>query len=190
MKPRRHGLKALRDIALAHCTTPQPDLALLARALGREIHGQSERLAQGLIDLSANPRGFERWQLVERRSVSVLLMVWPVDYMTPVHDHGGLWGLEMTLAGALEVQSYTRHPDGRLQLRGTDWLGPGDARWFDASDDGYVHRCRNLSRHEATLSLHLYGGPLTHYHAFEQHGTADVWAARPRRSAIAGVLTP
>jgi predicted metal-dependent enzyme (double-stranded beta helix superfamily) len=185
-----HDLKALRDIALDYGAGAHPDLASMARELGRAIHSRSAELGESLAYLRGRARGFERWLLAERArpAVSVLAMVWPANHATPVHDHGGLWGLEVAVSGALEVQAYRRDPlSGEWNAQGRDWLGPGDATWFDGDDD-YAHRCRNLSRHEAAVSLHVYGGDLAQYLAYEQADQSGRWQALPQRSAIAGRL--
>ncbi|MFC5581747.1 cysteine dioxygenase [Rhodanobacter terrae] len=183
-------LKTLRAIALEHGAAEQPDLALMARELGRVVHQNAPAIAARLAPPHARRRGFERWLLAERSkpALSVLVMAWPPNHLTPVHDHADLWGLELTLHGALEVQSYTRDPlSGDLRAQGLDWLGPGDATWFEG-DRHHAHRCRNLSRCETALSLHVYGGDLAEYLAYEQEEPPGRWVARPRRSVIAGHL--
>ena len=183
-------LKTLRDIALEYGSTEQPDLASMARELGRVVHQHAPALANRLAPLRARQRGFERWLLAERSkpALSVLVMAWPPNHLTPVHDHAGLWGLEVALAGALEVQSYTRDPaSGDLRMQGRDWLGPGDGTWFEG-DENHVHRCRNLSKHDTALTLHVYGGDLAQFFAYEQPDPAGGWIAQPQRSRIAGRL--
>lgn len=186
----RNTLKTLRAIALEHAADAQPDLASMARELGRVVHQEASALAARLASLRTRQRGFERWLLAERSKppISVLVLAWPPNHLTPVHDHAGLWGLEMTLVGALEVQSYTRDDTtGDLRMHGRDWLGPGDGTWFEG-DRSHAHRCRNLSRHDTALSLHVYGGDLAEYFAYEQAEPAGRWNAQPRRSVIAGRL--
>ena len=183
-------LKALRDIAFDHGVGEHPDLATMARELSRAVFQNKQALTQDLADLRRSTQRFERW-LVGRRgkpSISVQVMAWPANHATPVHDHAGLWGLELALHGALEVESWDRDENGKiLRLTGRDWLGPGDATWFDA-DDRYAHRCRNLSRHDTALTLHVYGGDLAQYFAYEEAGTAGQWTKSPQRSAITGRL--
>jgi len=191
MGKHQHLLKTLRAIALEHAAVEHPDLATMARELGRVVHQDASALATRLARLRQRQRGFERWLLAERSKppVSVLVLAWPPNHATPVHDHAGLWGLEMTLVGALEVQSYRRDADsGELSLHGRNWLGPGDGVWFEG-DRGQTHRCRNLSRHDTALSLHVYGGDLAEYFAYEQAEPTGHWVAQPRRSAIAGRLS-
>jgi predicted metal-dependent enzyme (double-stranded beta helix superfamily) len=183
-------LKALREIAFDYGVGEHPDLASMARELSRSVYQNKPALAGDLADLRAPNKGFERW-LVARRSkpdISVLIMAWPANHGTPIHDHDGLWGLELALHGALEVESWDRDPDGKiLRMTGRDWLGPGDVTWFDA-DDRHAHRCRNLSRHETALSLHVYGGDLAQYFTYQRAGEAGQWIASPQRSALTGQL--
>jgi predicted metal-dependent enzyme (double-stranded beta helix superfamily) len=190
MRTYRHSLKALRDVALAQTSEKNPDLASLSRELGSIIHRNAHALAEGLSDLRRGNRGFERWLLARRGrpGVSLLVMAWPPGYTTPSHDHSGLWGIELSLYGALEVESWTRPSTADAwQLRKRDWLGPGDATWFDA-DMPYMHRCRNLSRHETALTLHVYGGDLNDYAAYEPVSAEPFWQAQPQRARIAGPL--
>jgi predicted metal-dependent enzyme (double-stranded beta helix superfamily) len=183
-------LKALREIAVDHGSAAQPDLASMARELGRVVHQDSLALASRLEPLRTRQRGFERWLLAERSkpSLSVLVMAWPANHLTPVHDHAGLWGLEMTLVGALEVQSFARDPaSGELSMQGRDWLGPGDSSWFEGGPQ-HAHRCRNLSQRDTALTLHVYGGDLTEFFSYEQAEPAGSWVAHPQRTRVAGRL--
>jgi predicted metal-dependent enzyme (double-stranded beta helix superfamily) len=190
MIKRIHVLKTLRDIAFEIGQASQPDLATMARDLGQAVSRHGEVLAEQLAPLKARRRGFERWLVADRArpDVTVLVMAWPANYVTPVHDHAGLWGLELSLSGALEVDAFQRGGDAQLRHQSRTWLGPGDATWFDA-DQGYAHRCRNLSQSDTALTLHVYGGNLAKYTAYEQPGPADHWVARPRQSELAGRLT-
>ncbi|MET0505542.1 MAG: cysteine dioxygenase family protein [Luteibacter sp.] len=181
----------MRDIAFDLSDVEHPDLASMGREVGRALHAHSNALTQVLGPLRDRRRGFERWMLAERSKppVSVMVMARPPGYATPVHDHGGLWGLEATICGALEVESFEKGEDAHaLRSIGRTWLGPGDATWFDATET-HAHRCRNLSRHDTALTLHVYGGDLAQYLAYEQPGPSGHWIARPRQSIIAGRLT-
>ena len=101
------------------------------------------------------------------RAYTMLLIAWPPGYVTPLHDHAELWGIELVLDGALQVEEYFSDGDARqpaLQQHRSLMLGSGDAAVF--IDPAYVHRCRNLSAHQPALSLHVYGGMLDHYQSF------------------------
>lgn len=184
-------INTLRDVAFDLSDGDHPDLASMGREIGRVLHSRHAEVIEALGPLRDRRRGFERWMIAERKRapVSVLVMTWPPGYATPVHDHGGLWGLEAAIAGALEVESFDKDEnDQSLRSTGRTWLGPGDATWFDSTEQ-HAHRCRNLSRHDTALTLHVYGGDLAQYLAYEQPGPSGHWIARPRQSEIAGHLT-
>lgn len=184
----RQSLRALRRIALTHCHGDHPDLASLARDLGSAIHQHADSLQTGLADLYAASR-FTRWPVRTRArsGVRMAVMAWPANHASPVHDHGSRWGLEISLHGALEVDAWVRDPlTGELARQGRHWLGPGDAVWFDA-DEPRVHRCRNLSRHDTALSLHIYGGAPDHPHAY-QPASVESRPALPPPLALGGPL--
>jgi hypothetical protein len=158
MANHRQSLKALRQIALAHCRGKHPDLAILARELGSAVRCH----AAGLDALAGKVRAVGgpliRPLRTGTQDLQLLLIAWPANHTSALHDHGPRWGLEIPLHGALEVEAWRRQADGGEPLaHGRHWLGPGDALWFDA-DQSRLHRCRNLSGREAALSLHLFGG--------------------------------
>lgn len=110
---------------------------------------------------------------------SALVMYWPPGHATLPHDHGGLWGIEVVLDGALHIEEFVRGgSDVRPSLAKERCLhlGIGDAAVFESP--GYVHRCRNLSNASAALTLHVYGGPLECYTAFDE--TAGTLRTEPR----------
>lgn len=155
-------LKTLREIALEHATVERPDLASMARELGRVVHQNSPTLSARLpVGWRWRERRPDHWLLAERGrpAISVLLMAWPPNHLAPLHD-ATRWGLDMTLLGAIEVQAYARDPQsGNLRLHGRDWLGPGDASWFDGGEQ-HARRCRNLSGRNTAFTLHVYAGDL------------------------------
>ena len=188
-KPRQ-TLKTLREIALEHASVADPDLASMARDLGQIVHRNSFTMTTRQTRLRQPGQSLGRWMLARRGrpAVSVMLMAWPANHCTPVHDHAGLWGLELALVGALEVQSWRREPgSGALCALGSDWLGPGDGTWFEG-DRNHLHRCRNLSQHDTALTLHVYGGELTRYLTYEQVGEGGAWTGRTQQIAFAGRL--
>lgn len=100
-------------------------------------------------------------------SYTMLLIAWPPGYVTPLHDHAELWGIELVLDGALQVDEFFTDGDSTqptLQPHRSLMLGSGDAAVF--IDPAYVHQCRNLSSQRPALSLHVYGGELAHYQSF------------------------
>jgi hypothetical protein len=179
-------LKTLRTIALDYGRVAYPDLASMARELGRVVHLDSATLVQRLAPRRARQRGFGQWMLAERGkpALRVQLGAWPANHRMPVQQHDEQWQLTLVLNGALEVQSLTRDPaSGDLRMRGRDWLGPGDCHWFE-SEPGQLHQQRNLSRHDTALTLHVCGGQLTP-RTFAVHDEAS--AARSAKALLAGI---
>lgn len=99
---------------------------------------------------------------------SALVMYWPPGHATLPHDHGGLWGIEVVLDGELRVEEYVRSGSPQVPALARTralQLGVGDLAVF--TSPRYVHRCRNLSNVAPTLTLHVYGGSLDRYMAYE-----------------------
>ena len=192
MRKYTHSLKTLRDIALEHGRVEQPDLASMARELGRVVHLDASALSARLATLRRRHRNGGRWLLAERRlpALRVLVRAWPPGERMPLLDHADRWGLELTLHGALEWQSYRRDPhNGELDAQARNWLGPGDASWFER-DAGLAHRCRNLSRHDTAYTLHVYGGELPDHRGGEPCEDVSAWIAQVQRGTLAGQLAP
>lgn len=119
----------------------------------------------------------------EGSAYSCLLIKWPPDHVTPLHDHGGVWGIELVIDGALQVEEYNAEAvnDEQTSLapQRTTILGVCDSTAF--VEPGYVHRCRNLSSRRPSLSLHVYGGMLAHFSTF--HPVAEGRFAPARQVA-------
>lgn len=111
---------------------------------------------------------------------SALVMYWPPGHATLPHDHGGMWGIEIVLDGTLHVDEFARAGSDdapSLSKVRSLYLGIGDAAVF--TSPRYVHRCRNLSNTAATLTLHVYGGVLEKYAAFDVDA-AGILRTEPR----------
>ncbi|HEX8778075.1 MAG TPA: cysteine dioxygenase [Rhodanobacter sp.] len=180
-------MKTLRDIALEYGRVELPDLAAMARELGSVVHRDASALSARLASLRRRRRQDGRWLLAERGhpALRVLVTACAPGLRMPLLDHADRWGLELTLHGALEWQSYRRDPhNGELSALGRNWLGPGDASWFER-DAGLAHRCRNLSRHDIAYTLHVYGGELSDHHAGETCEDVSAWIAQVQRGVLA-----
>lgn len=113
---------------------------------------------------------------------SALLIAWPPGYRTPLHDHDGLWGIELVIDGALAIEEFSNEKgvqaESTLDHQRTLILGIGDATAF--AGPGYVHSCRNLSAQRSAVSLHVYGGVLDGYSAFHTHTLGRYTSTRQR----------
>lgn len=190
MGTHRHILKTLRSIALEHASSDHPDLASMARELGSVVHRDAAALARRLVSLRKRHHGFERFVLTGRGtpSLSIVVIAWPANHASSLNEHAGSWGLEMSLVGALEVQSLqpvAGSSDMTLQQR--HWIGPGDSIWFEG-EPGRLRQGRNLSRHETALSLHVYGVDPGSHLAPGQVQPVAAMLATPSRPLVAGQL--
>ncbi|MEP7041739.1 MAG: cysteine dioxygenase family protein [Dokdonella sp.] len=120
---------------------------------------------------------------------SALLIAWPAGHRTPIHDHAGLWGIELVLDGALEVEEFAiggELDQPQLSAQRALLLGTGDAAVFTGRR--YAHRCRNLSSTRPALSLHVYGGVLDRYHAFQADARGG-YSARAHHASVDATLS-
>lgn len=144
------------------------DLPELARSLSAAAWREGCPRAAELLDDDAQT--CRRIRLPTRSSLaySALLIAWPAGYASPVHDHDGLWGIDVVLDGVLEVEAFSlAAPDAPVYAPAQSRiLGVGDQLAFPG--EGYLHRCRNLSPRQPALSLHVYGGELMRYRTFHQ----------------------
>lgn len=151
--------------------TAEP-LPALAAGLGRAVHWPTCPRA---TDCWSTGDGYRRLAAGEVPGLWwAALIAWPPGHATPIHDHGGLWGVEVVLDGILELEAFAL--DGLEPVpdrAGSRVLGHGDAGMFEGP--GYAHRCRNLSTRQPALSLHVYGAELACYRAF-QRAESGAWA--------------
>lgn len=117
---------------------------------------------------------------------SALAMVWGPGQGTPLHDHDGLWGVEIVVAGEIEAEMY-RHCgtdlDGaeRFERLSVDRGGPGATGTLAPPLE--YHTMRNPSASEKAVTLHVYGGELTRCRVFHPLGDGR-YRAEPRRLAL------
>ncbi|HEY0230008.1 MAG TPA: cysteine dioxygenase family protein [Dokdonella sp.] len=178
-----------RDLATL---SPEPTIASIERLSGR--------LAEQALLLDAprsrtlpsgDPEHYRRHLIAggSEQPYSALLIAWPAGHRTPIHDHAGLWGIELVLDGALEVEEFAiggELEQPQLNAQRTLMLGAGDAAVFTGRR--YAHRCRNLSSTRPALSLHVYGGVLDRYHAFHTD-TRGSYRASAHHASVDATLT-
>ena len=97
--------------------------------------------------------GIGQWLLYRSadRSLSLFSLVVPPGAQTPVHDHLA-WGLVGLYCGTQDEEIYSER-DGRLELRESRTLGPGDFYVLIPPRDD-IHRVRTTSP-ETSVSIHL-----------------------------------
>ncbi len=169
----------------------QDPAAVVPDALGAALAPLVQRAdCPRAVEIGGGTAGYRRYALrrVSGSGFDCVLIVWSAAARAPLHDHGGLWGVELVLDGALGVDEFTASALAvarRAQPRCSRLLGPGDAVSFGTHD--YAHRWRNLSTRAPALSLHVYGGTLAHYRVFRRDAGAG-HRAHTAPAAIDAVL--
>ena len=143
----------------------------LADRMGRLVrHGELR-----LLGRAARPAGrsHARHELYRSPALgySVVGMTWSPGQSTALHDHGGVWCVEVVLRGAVEVTGFSlveREADRyRFTPRQPREIGVGSTSGI-ASPHEY-HVVKN-ARDESAFTLHVYGGPLLECGTFEPCG--------------------
>ena len=136
-----------------------------------------------------HPQRFTRWLFECERDGrhTGLIMVWPAAHATPIHDHAGLWGIELVLQGALGVEDHEFDGE-RMRHVGTTVLEEGQSCAF-LGTGGHAHRCTNLSARRAAVTLHVYGGLLDAYRNYEIVRDGR-YLAQPTTAPIDGHIGP
>jgi len=106
---------------------------------------------------------------------TVLVMAWGPGQGAPLHDHDGLWGVEIVVQGEMEVDTYellespepfdpaplapTREAElHRFVLRETVRSGVGESDSLVPPRE--YHAIRNALPDATSVTLHVYGGEL------------------------------
>lgn len=137
-----------------------------------------------------HPHEFTRWLYEREREgrYTGLIMVWPAAHSTPIHDHAGLWGIELVLQGSLGVEDYElvgdAHGTAQPRFVGTTLLAQDQSCSF-LGTAGHAHRCTNLSARHPAITLHIYGGLLETYRNFLVAG-GERYVAEPTIAKIHG----
>lgn len=174
---------------------PAPTVAVIESLCGRLVtHALQIDAPRSLAPATGDdttPDRYRRHLIAEGDNdlYSALLISWPAAHRTPIHDHAGLWGIELVLDGALEVEEFALGGDleqPTLTPSRALMLGVGDAAVFTGRR--YAHRCKNLSSTRPAQSLHVYGGVLDRYHAF-QAAPRGGYSARTQHARVDATLT-
>lgn len=101
---------------------------------------------------------------------SVLVMVWDRGQGTPLHDHAGMWCVECVYRGRIQVTSYSVRggdPDKGIvafQQENVITAGVGEA---GALIPPFEYHVLENAGDVPAVTLHVYGGDMTHCHVFE-----------------------
>jgi predicted metal-dependent enzyme (double-stranded beta helix superfamily) len=109
----------------------------------------------------------------EELGFTALVMTWGPGQRTALHDHAGIWCVEGVLEGEMEVIRYELMEEERDGLchfaeRGSAHAVAGTAGALIPPFEHHV--LANARPDRASLTLHVYGGEMTHCDIFEPLG--------------------
>lgn len=121
---------------------------------------------------------------------SVVSFVWGPGQHTPIHDHGGVWGVVGVLRGAEHSTRYRLLADGRLERGARSTLHAGMIERLDPAE-GDIHAVENALPDAVSVSIHAYGGDIgaIERRSFDPDGTARRFVSRySAQPALIGAL--
>ena len=133
--------------------------------------------------LEPNPERYAR-RLLHRDAknrYTIIAMVWNVGQGTPLHDHAGIWCVEVVYSGRIRVTSYNAmggDPERdivRFEQASVIHAGVGAA---GALIPPFEYHVLENAGEQPAVTMHVYGGELDHCHIFEPVG--DAWVRRYR----------
>lgn len=142
------------------------------------IERYGPQLSHWMVDTDA--RTYRRIELhhCPLLGFQILAMVWAPGQGTAVHDHREQWGIESVWQGELEVLDFAATASAgellRLEPASVSRIPAGESLGF--TPEHGLHLCRNPSRRETTVSLHVYARALDHFNEYVDQG--DGWYQR------------
>lgn len=108
--------------------------------------------------------------------MQVYLMIWPPQFLLPIHQHKNFWGYVIPLQGIVSetIYGYAARKK-KVYLHPTKTHKPGDIIYEPFN---VIHKLQNTSPLEPTISLHIYYPPVYNY-----DGTL-IFDAQNRRLAV------
>lgn len=100
---------------------------------------------------------------------TAVVMTWGPGQGTPLHDHAGIWCVECVVDGEMEVRQYDlveeRDATYRFEPQGRIEAVRGMAGCLIPPYE--YHTLANRRAEASSVTLHIYGGEMTHCHVFE-----------------------
>jgi 3-mercaptopropionate dioxygenase len=102
---------------------------------------------------------------------TMVVMTWAPGQKTGLHDHAGIWCVDCVIDGNMEVAQYdlmsARDGVFRFELRNHVVAGRGAAGCLIPPFE--YHTLGNAAE-TSSVTVHVYGGEMNHWHAFEPSG--------------------
>ncbi len=116
------------------------------------------------------------------RGYSAVVMTWGPGQGTGLHDHAGIWCVEGTISGEMDVVQFELVEQQGERYR---FSPRGRVRAFPGSAGALIppfeyHTLGNALPAAVSVTLHVYGGEMDHCSVFEDAG--DGWHRRVERT--------
>ena len=100
---------------------------------------------------------------------TAVVMTWGPGQGTPLHDHAGIWCVECVVDGEMEVRQYDlRHEHGgRYTFEPQPCIDAVRGSAGCLIPPYEYHTLSNRRPDGASVTLHIYGGEMTHCHVFQ-----------------------
>lgn len=111
----------------------------------------------------------------------IIAMTWGVGQGTPLHDHSGVWCVEVVVDGEMEAVSYQLVDEdafGHCRFEEREII-PAYPASSGALIPPFEHHIFRNTGETASHTLHVYGGPMNHCDVFER--VSDDWWQRQHR---------
>ena len=104
---------------------------------------------------------------------SIIAMTWNTGQRTPLHDHAGVWCVEVVVDGGMQVVNYELMEEdsaGRCRFEQRETIAAPAASSGALLPPFEHHTFSNIGS-EPSHTLHVYGGPMSRCDIFEPTGS-------------------
>ena len=100
---------------------------------------------------------------------TAVVMTWGPGQGTPLHDHAGIWCVECVVDGEMEVRQYDllRQEDGVYRFQAQPCIDAVRGSAGCLIPPYEYHTLSNRLPDGSSVTLHIYGGEMTHCHVFQ-----------------------
>ena len=100
---------------------------------------------------------------------TAVVMTWGPGQGTPLHDHAGIWCVECVVDGEMEVRQYDllSESDGAYRFQAQPCIDAVRGSAGCLIPPYEYHTLANRRPDGSSVTLHIYGGEMTHCHVFQ-----------------------
>ena len=100
---------------------------------------------------------------------TAVVMTWGPGQGTPLHDHAGIWCVECVVDGEMEVRQYdlVSEKDGAFRFQPQPCMDAVRGSAGCLIPPYEYHTLANRRPDGSSVTLHIYGGEMTHCHVFQ-----------------------